>query len=330
MSLNINLNVGTISDQDKNQLNEETIYDLLVIGGGPAGLNAALYAKRKGLNVGVITMDVGGQVMNTSVVENYLGYASLSGEELMSKFMNHINGLNVPILEYVELKNIVVKDDSPIKELVLKNDQVFRTYSVVIATGSKPRKLGVPGEKDYSGKGVSYCAICDGPLFAEEKVIVSGGGNSAVEAAIDLAKIAEKVTIVHRSEFRADKILLDRLAQFDNVEIHLQTQILEIQGDTFMTGVKALDKNSGKEIEVEGAGLFVDIGYLPNTELFIDLLELNDKKEIIVDNRGKTNIDGIYAAGDVTNAPYKQIIMSAGDGAKCALAVNDYLNTLNK
>lgn len=330
MSLNTNLNEGANSNEDKPKFNEETIYDLLVVGGGPAGLNSALYAKRKGLKVGVIAKDIGGQLMDISSVENYLGYTSLTGQELMKKFVEHVNELNVPILEYEELKNIVVEDDSPIKKLVLENDQVFKTYSVIIATGSKPRKLGVPGEKDYTGKGVSYCTICDGPLFAEEKIIVSGGGNAAVEAVIDLAKIAEKVTLVHRSEFRADKILLDRLSNFDNVEIHLQTQILEIQGDTLMTGIKALDKKSGKEFLVEGAGLFIEIGYLPNSNLFADLLELNDKKEIIVDNYGKTSIDGIYAAGDVTDAPYKQIIMSAGDGAKCALAVNDYLNTLNK
>lgn len=328
--MEVNLNLGSNPGKDKPKMNPETTYDLIVLGGGPAGLNTALYAKRKGLQVGVIARDIGGQVMDTSSVENYLGFTSLSGEELMKKFVGHVNKLEVPVLEYEELESVNVKDNSNIREVVLKNGQRFNTYSVVIATGSKPRKLGVPGEKEYSGKGVCYCAICDGPLFAGEEVIVAGGGNSAVEAAIDLAKIAKKVTIVHRSQFRADQILIDQLSRLDNVEVKLQTQILEVEGDKFMTGVRVADRESGEEYIVEGAGLFVEIGYLPNSEMFSNLLSLNERNEIVVDRYGKTSVDGIYAAGDVTDTPYKQIIMSAGDGAKCALAVNDYLNTINK
>lgn len=328
--MEVNLNLGSNPGKDKPKMNPETTYDLIVLGGGPAGLNTALYAKRKGLQVGVIARDIGGQVMDTSSVENYLGFTSLSGEELMKKFVGHVNKLEVPVLEYEELESVNVKDNPSIREVVLKNGQRFNTYSVVIATGSKPRKLGVPGEKEYSGKGVCYCAICDGPLFAGEEVIVAGGGNSAVEAAIDLAKIAKKVTIVHRSQFRADQILIDQLSRLDNVEVKLQTQILEVEGDKFMTGVRVADRESGEEYIVEGAGLFVEIGYLPNSEMFSNLLSLNERNEIVVDRYGKTSVDGIYAAGDVTDTPYKQIIMSAGDGAKCALAVNDYLNTINK
>lgn len=328
--MEVNLNLGSNPGKDKPKMNPETTYDLIVLGGGPAGLNTALYAKRKGLQVGVIARDIGGQVMDTSSVENYLGFTSLSGEELMKKFVGHVNKLEVPVLEYEELESVNVKDNSNIREVVLKNGQRFNTYSVVIATGSKPRKLGVPGEKEYSGKGVCYCAICDGPLFAGEEVIVAGGGNSAVEAAIDLAKIAKKVTIVHRSQFRADQILIDQLSRLGNVEVKLQTQILEVEGDKFMTGVRVADRESGEEYIVEGAGLFVEIGYLPNSEMFSNLLSLNERNEIVVDRYGKTSVDGIYAAGDVTDTPYKQIIMSAGDGAKCALAVNDYLNTINK
>ncbi|MCR3956456.1 MAG: FAD-dependent oxidoreductase [Gudongella sp.] len=328
--MDVNLNLGNNPGKEKQKLDPETVYDLIVVGGGPAGLNTALYAKRKGLQVGIIARDIGGQVMDTSSVENYLGFTSLSGEELMKKFINHVNELNVPILEYEELEAVNVRDGSSIREVVLKGGQRFNTYSVVIATGSKPRRLGVPGEKEYAGKGVCYCAICDGPLFAGEEVIVAGGGNSAVEAAIDLAKIVKKVTIVHRSRFRADQILIDQLSKLDNVEVKLQTQILEVQGEKFMTGIKVKDKETGEEFVVEGAGLFVEIGYLPNSEIFSDLLELNERNEIVVDRYGKTSVEGIYAAGDVTDTPYKQIIMSAGDGAKCALAVNDYLNTVNK
>jgi len=320
MSLNINLNKA-ISEK----VTTDKIYDLLIIGGGPAGLNAALYAKRKGLEVGIISKDLGGQVMDTSSVENYLGFPSITGEGLMQNFKDHVNELKVPYIEYVDVKEI---KDNEFKEIVTDDSKIYKSKAIILATGSKPRKLGVPGEIEFSNKGVCYCAICDGPLFADEEVIVAGGGNSAVEAALDLSKIAAKVTLVHRSSFRADKILIDQLLKKENVEIKLATDILEIVGEKFMTGIKARDKESSEEFMISAAGLFVEIGYLPNSEQFSSLLELNDKKEIVVDRHGKTNIDGIFAAGDVTDTPYKQIIMATGDGAKCALAVNDYLNTL--
>lgn len=320
MSLEINLNVS-----NKNELDMEKVYDILIIGGGPAGLNAALYSKRKGLDVGIISYDLGGQVMDTSSVENYLGFPSISGEGLMKKFIEHVNILNVPYLEYVHVKDIKKSD---LIEIHLEDGNTFKSKSVIIATGSKPRKIGIPGELEYSNKGVCYCAICDGPLFADEEVVVAGGGNSAVEAAIDLSKIAKKVTLVHRSNFRADKILVDQLLTLDNVQIKLETQILEVIGDKFMKGLIVKDKLENKEYTIEAAGLFVEIGYLPNSDHFKNILALNSKGEIIVDKYGRTNIDGIFAAGDVTDTPYKQIIMSAGDGAKCALSANEYINTL--
>lgn len=320
MSLEINLNVS-----NKNELDMEKVYDILIIGGGPAGLNAALYSKRKGLDVGIISYDLGGQVMDTSSVENYLGFPSISGEGLMKKFIDHVNILNVPYLEYVHVKDIKKSD---LIEIHLEDGNTFKSKSVIIATGSKPRKIGIPGELEYSNKGVCYCAICDGPLFADEEVVVAGGGNSAVEAAIDLSKIAKKVTLVHRSNFRADKILVDQLLTLDNVQIKLETQILEVIGDKFMKGLIVKDKLENKEYTIEAAGLFVEIGYLPNSDHFKNILALNSKGEIIVDKYGRTNIDGIFAAGDVTDTPYKQIIMSAGDGAKCALSANEYINTL--
>lgn len=320
MSLEINLNVS-----NKNELDMEKVYDILIIGGGPAGLNAALYSKRKGLDVGIISYDLGGQVMDTSSVENYLGFPSISGEGLMKKFIDHVNILNVPYLEYVHVKDIKKSD---LIEIHLEDGNTFKSKSIIIATGSKPRKIGIPGELEYSNKGVCYCAICDGPLFADEEVVVAGGGNSAVEAAIDLSKIAKKVTLVHRSNFRADKILVDQLLTLDNVQIKLETQILEVIGDKFMKGLIVKDKLENKEYTIEAAGLFVEIGYLPNSDHFKNILALNSKGEIIVDKYGRTNIDGIFAAGDVTDTPYKQIIMSAGDGAKCALSANEYINTL--
>ncbi len=324
MSLEINLHKKTVAASQ----NDNKIYDLLILGAGPAGLNAALYAKRKGLDTIIIARDKGGQVMDTSSVENYLGFPSLTGEGLVRKFLEHVEELKVPILEYEEVETIQNETDTSIKIVKLKSGKTLKTKTVIIATGSKPRRLGVSGEKEFSGKGVCYCAICDGPLFAEEEVIVAGGGNSAVEAALDLSKIAAKVTLVHRSQFRADKILVDQLVQKPNVEIRLSTDILEVVGDRFMSGIRVHDKESSKEYTIDAAGLFVEIGYLPNSEMFAGYVELNSRNEITVDKHGMTSVPGVFAAGDVTDTPYKQIIMSAADGAKCSLAANDYINNL--
>lgn len=323
----LDLNINFKKETNK-KLDNDTLYDILIIGGGPAGLNAALYSKRKGANVGIITKDVGGQVVDTSVVENYLGYSSISGEGLMKKFVEHVKDLDVPIAEYSTVESLKVSDDLSIKEVILSDESSYRAKSIILATGSKPRKLNVPGEVEFTGKGVAYCAICDGPLFADTEVIVAGGGNSAVEAAIDLAKIASKVTIVHRSQFRADKILIDQLNKLDNVEVHLNTQIQEVFGEKIISGVKVLDKSTEEVYTIPANGIFVEIGYLPNNDPFKELIKLNERGEIIVDKYGETNIKGIFAAGDSTDTPYKQIIMSAADGAKCALSANDYLNTL--
>lgn len=325
MSIDINL----VNKQSKKlKLDKSTLYDVLIIGGGPAGLNAALYSKRKGANVGIIAKDIGGQVIDTSSVENYLGYSSLSGVDLMKKFEEHVNGLNVPIAEYETVESLKVSEDSPVKEIILSDGTSYKSKSIIIATGSKPRRLNVTGEIEYSGKGVAYCAICDGPFFTDEEIIVAGGGNSAVEAAIDLSKIANKVTIVHRSQLRADQILIDQIEKIENIEIKLNTQIQEIVGEKLMTGIKVQDKSNDNVYIIPASGVFIEVGYLPNSNPFKDILDLNNRGEITVDKYGQTSIKGIYAAGDVTDTPYKQIIMSAADGAKCALAANDYLNTL--
>jgi alkyl hydroperoxide reductase subunit F len=323
MSLDFSLSFST--EEKGNQLDTATVYDTIIIGGGPAGLNAALYAKRKGMNIGIIANRIGGQVLDTSSVENYLGFNSLTGEELMQKFEKHVKEYKVAMTTDVLVKSIT---NGNIKKINVSNGKIYQAKSIIIATGSKPRMLNVPGEKEYLGKGVAYCAICDGPLFAGKNVIITGGGNSAVEAAIDIAKIANTVKLVHRSEFRADKVLVEKLYSLKNVEIYLQTQIQEIYGEMLMTHITALDKKENKEITIKADGLFVEIGYLPKSEIFEGLVEMNEKKEIIVNNKAETNIEGIYASGDVTDVPYKQIIISTADGAKAALSANDYVNKL--
>jgi len=324
MELNLNMELGSKSKKtafDKNQK-----YDLLIIGSGPAGLNAALYGKRKGLNVGVIGKKSGGQVIDTTSVENYLGFEFKTGEDLVKEFKNHVASLNVPILGDAAVISVTKNDDD--FEVKLSSEEVIKSISVIVATGSKPRQLGVKGEATFLGKGVAYCAICDGPLFEGLDVVVAGGGNSAVEAAIDLAKIANTVTLVHRSLFRADQIVIDKLSTLSNVKVMLETEILEVKGQALMSGIVVKDKKTGVESEVAANGLFVEIGYLPNSTFLKGTVEFNNRDEIKVSASCETSVQGLFAAGDVTDIPYKQIIISAGEGAKAALTANDYINRL--
>ncbi|HBS91120.1 MAG TPA: thioredoxin reductase [Erysipelotrichaceae bacterium] len=326
MSLNFNFNF-TQPSQNKAKLNPEIIHDFLVIGGGPAGFNATLYAKRKGLVTGMIAKRIGGQLLNTSSVDNYLGIKDISGEGLMEQFLDHIHQLEVPILEEVEVTRVEKVND--LFEITVNNQTVFKSKTAMIATGSNPRKLGVEGEQEYSNRGVAYCAICDAPLFANKEVIIAGGGNSAVEAAIDVAKVASKVTVVHRSEFRADQILLDQMMSNPNITVFKQTQILRIVGDVKMTGIEVLDKSSNETRMINADGIFIEIGNIPSSDLFSDLVQLNEQREIVVDSKNMTSVPGLFAAGDVTQVAYKQIIISVADGAKAALAANEYINHHN-
>jgi alkyl hydroperoxide reductase subunit F len=308
------------------ELNPETLYDLLIVGGGPAGLNAALYAKRKGLETGIVTKQIGGQVVNTSSVENYLGTESTSGEELVNNFKSHVQNLEVPVAEYVEVEKILPNQGDNYHSIQLTDGTIYNSRTLLLATGTNHRKLGVEGEERLAGRGVAYCAICDAPLYKNKKVIIAGGGNSALEAALDLAKVASHVTLVHRSEFRADKILVDELYKNDKIDIHLQSQILSIEGQDFLSHIHVLDKLKETTFDISADGIFIEIGNVPNSQLFQDIIDLNDIGEVIVDHNGLTSVEGIYAAGDVTTVNYKQIIIATSDGAKTALAANDYIN----
>lgn len=322
MSFNFNFNVNETKKAIK--LINDKIYDLLVIGGGPAGLNAALYAKRKGLTTGIITQRIGGQLLNTSSVDNYLGISQVSGEELSEKYLSHLKELEVGILEEAEVTKIEKIDK--IFNTTLKDGTLFQSKTLLLATGSAPRKLEVPGEVEFSNRGVAYCAICDAPLFKDKNVIIAGGGNSAVEAAIDVAKFATQVTLVHRSQLRADQILIDHMMNQSNITVFLQTQILQIVGDDKMTGVKVLNKENSQERVIDADGIFIEIGNLPSNYLVKDLVPLNQQGEVVVDEKNMTRLPGLYAAGDVTQMPYKQIVIAVADGAKAALAANEYIN----
>lgn len=308
-------------------IDKNKIYDTIIIGIGPAGLNAALYLKRKGLDVAIIGRQRGGQVADTSSVENYLGYKDIPGGGLVDEFSAHVLSLGVPKLEYYGATKISKEED--IFNITCEDENTYRAKTVVYATGSTSRKLGVAGEEKLFGRGVTYCATCDGPLYKGKSVVVAGGGNSAVEAAIDLSKICEKVILIHRSQFRADKILIDALMKLENVEIHLGTVITGIEGDLGVDRVRAQVKETNEEKVFETAGVFVEIGFLPNTALLKGIVDLNEKGEVIVDENCMTSMAGLFAAGDVTTEKHKQIIVAAAMGAKAALEVNDYITRIN-
>lgn len=320
--LNLALNMfGTGREADPS-----TVYDLIIVGAGPAGLNAALYASRKGLRVAVLAERIGGQVLDTTAVENWLGVNRIGGEDLMRRYENHVREYEVPITGNVRIESIATAD---VKEVRTSDGRVFRAKGLVLATGTLPRKLGVPGEKELAGHGVSYCAICDGSFYRGRDVVVVGGGNAAVGAAIDLARIARSVKVVQRSNLRADKVLLDRLSGLLNVEVLLWTSILAIEGEREVTGIRVQDAITGESRVIATDGVFIEIGHIARSEFLKDLLETTSHGEVIVGENGETSIPGIFAAGDVTTVPYKQIIIAAADGARAALKANEWINRIS-
>lgn len=320
MDFSFSMNLKSTTEVQTMGLEPDILYDLLIIGGGPAGLNAAIYAKRKGLKVGLIAKSLGGQVKDTSSVENYLGMESLTGEALVENFTNHLKRLEVPILEGQMVVNYEQEEGTNLHLVTLEYGEIYRSRTILLAMGSTSRKLGVSGEREFFGKGVAYCAICDGPLYKGKSVVVAGGGNAAVEAALDLSKVTNQVTLVHRSQLRADQVLIDELLTKDNIKVYLETRIESILGTDRVTGIRT---SEGEELQADG--VFVEVGYVPNLGVFKDKVQQNDKGEIQVDHSNQTSLQGVFAAGDVTDVIYKQIIIAAAEGAKAALSINDYL-----
>ena len=303
--------------------NEVTLWDILVIGGGPAGLNAALYAQRKGFKVAIVSKEIGGQLHNTSTVDNYLGIPMTEGKHLSDNFLRHLETLQVPLYLDVSVQSLKKMDNHFIIDL--DNGVTLTSKTILLATGGQPRQLGIPGELEFANKGVSYCTTCDAPFFKDKHVIVAGGGNSAAEAVIDLAVWAKKITVVHRSQWRADKIILEQLNKLKQVTIHLETQLLRAEGDQTLKRVVVLDKKTNTQSMIETDGLFIQIGLLANSKLVKDLVPLTPNGEVIVNQDFMTNLPGLFAAGDVTHHPFKQIVIAVGDGAKAALAIQQYL-----
>jgi alkyl hydroperoxide reductase subunit F len=299
------------------------MYDLIIIGGGPAGLTAAVYAARKKMDTLLLTKEFGGQLMWTKEIENYMGYQFISGPELMSKFEEQVKRFAV-LTKYEEVNSLKVRDDGTF--LIKTEEGEYEGKTVIAAMGKRPRRLEVPGEIEFTGRGVSYCATCDGPLFADKVVAVVGGGNSAVQAALELSGIAPTVyLIVRNNTYNADPILLDKMKAAKNI-VEMKGYISTgIFGDELVEKISISEIASGKTQDLAVEGVFVEVGLEPNSEFLEDTVAMNQEGELVVDCRSKTNIPGLYAAGDVTNGPDKQIVIAAGDGAKSALMAYDYL-----
>jgi NADH-dependent peroxiredoxin subunit F len=302
------------------------MYDLMIIGGGPAGIAATIYAARKRLNMVLISADIGGQVGKTMDIENYLGYQLVEGPELIEKFQTQIS--QYPVEQKMGAKITRLDKIEGGFEATSETGEKFQSRVVIFAAGKSSRKLNVPGEAEYTAKGVSYCAICDGPLFSGQKVAVVGGGNSALEAALDMVKIAEHVHLVSLTTLTGDAILIDKLKNANNLTIYLEHQTQKIEGEEFVKSITIKDLKTGQSKKLDVGGVFVEIGLVPNSQAVGHLLELNEWGEVPVDCATRTAIPGLYAAGDVTSVPEKQIIVAAGEGAKAALQSQRYLQHL--
>jgi len=317
------LDSGAVA-REAEKISARAPFDVLVVGGGPAGSAAAVYAARKGIRTGVVAERFGGQVMDTMAIENFISVKETEGPKLVAALEEHVKSYDVDIMNLQRAEKLIPGE---LLEIKLASGAVLKSKSVILATGARWRELNVPGEKEYRGKGVAYCPHCDGPLFKGKRVAVVGGGNSGVEAAIDLAGFVEHVTLLQFDEqLRADAVLQKKLFSLPNVEVLTQAQTTEITGDGHkVNGLTYIDRATGASHHLELAGVFVQIGLLPNTDWLKGTVNLSKYGEIEVDSHGQTSVPGVFAAGDVTTVPYKQIVIALGDGAKAALGAFDHM-----
>ena len=326
--------VITVDDEiivgfDSNRLKElfatdssPDMFEVIIVGAGPAGMTAALYCARKNLKTIIISEDIGGQALESWNIENYMGYRMITGDELMSKFEEQVRQNQIQI-ELDQLTSLV-----PIAggyEVKTTSDQLFKGKTVILAQGKRPRRLGLDREGEFTGRGISVCATCDGPLFKERVVAIVGGGNSALQTAIEMSGIATTVHLIVRSKIRADQVYENQLEKRSNIVIHLGNEVAELKGTDRLSAIVLKERLSGKTEELTVDGLFTEIGWVPNTAFLEGLVNLNYLKEIEIDINCRTNAPGVFAAGDVTAVLGKQIIIAAGEGAKAALSAFDYL-----
>lgn len=307
---------------DASELSDKDPYDVLVVGGGPAGASAAIYAARKGIRTGIVAERFGGQVMDTMGIENFISVKRTEGPKLVASLEEHVKEYDIDVMNLQRAKRLEKKE---LIEVELENGAILKSKSVIVSTGARWRNVGVPGEAEFKNKGVAYCPHCDGPLFTGKDVAVIGGGNSGIEAAIDLAGIVKHVTVLEfMPELKADAVLQERLDSLPNVTVLKNVQTKEITGTDKVNGISYIDRETEEVHHVELQGVFVQIGLVPNTDWLGETVE-RVRGEIVTDKHGATNVPGVFAAGDCTNNPYKQIIISMGSGANAALGAFDYL-----
>jgi alkyl hydroperoxide reductase subunit F len=310
------------------QISAKAPFDVLVVGGGPAGAAAAIYAARKGIRTGVAAERFGGQVLDTMAIENFISVTYTEGPKLAAALEQHVHEYDVDVMNLQRAGQLIPTDrEGGLHEVRLANGASLKAKTVILSTGARWRNMNVPGEQEYRNKGVTYCPHCDGPLFKGKRVAVIGGGNSGVEAAIDLAGVVGHVTLLEfDSKLRADEVLQRKLRSLPNVDVIVSAQTTEVAGDgQKVTGLQYTDRTSGESRQVPLEGVFVQIGLLPNTDWLKGTVKLSPRGEIEVDARGETSIPGVFAAGDVTTVPYKQIVIAMGEGSKASLSAFDYL-----
>ena len=301
------------------------LYDVIIIGSGPAGMSAAIYASRKGMKTLILSKDVGGQLNITAELENYLGFELVEAQDLIAKFDEHVNRFDIMRVIGEEVERIDVIESIKVVHTAAENR--YQGKTLIIASGKQPRPLGVRGEERLMGKGVAYCATCDAPFYKNKKTAVVGGGNSALEAAGDLNRVADKVFLLVREEYTADAVAVDRMARMERLEVFQGWETLEVLGENEVSGVRIKNRGSGEEKTLEIDGLFVEVGLLPNSAFAMDALDVNEIGEIKIDCQTETGVPGVFAAGDVTTVKDKQVIVASGEGAKAALRAHEYIAT---
>ena len=312
-------------DRASQDISKKEPFDMLIVGGGPAGASAAVYAARKGIKTGIVAERFGGQVMDTLGIENFISVKATEGPRLVAALEEHVKEYDVDIINLQKAKSLS-KNGGPNYELELEDGGKLESKAIIVATGARWKELGVKGELKFKGKGVAYCPHCDGPLFKGKNVAVVGGGNSGVEAAIDLAGIVGHVTVLEFApELKADQVLVNRLKSLNNVDIQLNVQTSEIVGSEKVSHMQFIDRDTKEEKRLDVEGVFIQIGLVPNTDWVKDSLSLSKYGEIEINSHGETSLPGVFAAGDVTTVPYKQIIIDMGEGSKAALGAFDYL-----
>ena len=316
--------LDTSSFSRQKQPDTNTVYDMLIIGGGAAAMSAAVYAARKMVKLAILTVDFGGLINETSEIENYLGFQNINAADLAARFEEHVKGFDLPVSIGKAVKEIREKDGA--FEVIMEDGTGYGGKTVLVATGERHRELTVPGEKEFRGKGVSYCATCDAPLYKNKKVLIVGGGNSAFTTALDLIRVNANITITNFTKgWQADATLQQRIRDYGKVDLLDFHEVLRINGKGVVESAVIRQRGSETEKSIPVEGVFIEIGLLPNSGPVKDLVDLNKMGEVIIDCLCRTNIAGLFSAGDVTTVPYKQIVISAGEGAKAALAACDFL-----